>query len=238
MTEKGERERTFKTFGPPVYLIPMKLRFLPLIAVLFFATPARADYFVWKDEKTGLSMTFPDTWKMQNNVKPQTIMTVMAPSDHDQPVCKVDVSPDKRYTIYPARYGDAVQRVAASTDFWKKYLQAYDTYTIDNVYDGAGLGRWFASYALVSYSEHFGTVLQTRRAIMFASLYNDKMYVVECSSLNHAYERWAADFKGVIKSIDFKKVFHELPTGEYANFLKNSEMYFWDQVGPEGTTAY
>lgn len=217
----------------------MKLRFLPLIAVLFFvATPAKADYFVWKDEKTGLSITFPDTWKVQSNLHPDTILTIMAPSDYDQPVCKVNVTPDKRYTIFPARYGDAVQRVAVSKPFWKSYLGNYDTQNIDNVYDGAGLGRWFASYALASYTQRFGTVMQTRRAIMFASLYNDKLYVVECSALNHAYERWALDFKSVIKSVDFKKAYHELPHGEYANFLKNSELYFWAQPGPEGTTGY
>ena len=216
----------------------MKLRFLPLIAVLFFAAPAKADYFVWKDPETGLSVTFPDTWKVQSNVRPDTILTVMAPSDHDQPVCKIDVTPDKRYTIFPARYGDAVQRVAVSTPFWKSYLASYDNYHIDHVYDGAGLGRWFASYALASYAQHFGTVMQTRRAIMFASLYNDKLYTIECSSLNHAYERWALDFKGIIKSVDFKKAYHELPHGEYANFLKNSELYFWAQPGPEGSTAY
>lgn len=216
----------------------MKLRYLPLIAVLFFAVPARADYFVWKDEKTGLSVTFPDTWKVQSNVRPNTILTVMAPSDTDQPVCKIDVTPDKRYTLYPARYGDAIQREAVSTPFWKAYLGNYDSQHIDNVYDGAGLGRWFASYALASYTQRFGTVMQTRRAIMFASLYNDKLYTVECSSLNHAYERWALDFKSIIKSIDFKKAYHELPHGEYENFLKNSEHYFWAQPGPEGTTAY
>ncbi len=216
----------------------MKLRLLPLIAALVIATPAKADYFDWKDEKSGLTITFPDTWKRVSNAAPDTIMTIIAPSDNDQPVCKVNVSEDKRYTIFPAEYGDAVQRVAVSKPFWEKYLGAYDDYEIGSVHDGAGLGRWFASYALASYTQRFGTVMQSRRAIMFASLYNDKLYVVECSALAHAYERWALDFKGVIKSVDFKKAYHELPTGEYANFLNEAELYFWSQTGPEGTVAY
>jgi hypothetical protein len=216
----------------------MKLRLLPLIALLLFPTAAKADYFVWKDEKTGMTATFPDTWKTVNNLHPETILTIMGPAEKDQPVCKINVRDDKRFTIYPARYGDAVQRVAVSTGFWRSYMGNYDDYTIDRVYDGAGLGRWFASFALGSYSQRFGTAMQTRRAIMYASLYNDKLYVLECSTLNHAYERWAADFKGIIKSVDFKKAYHELPHGEYANFLKESELYFWAQTGPEGTTAY
>jgi len=148
------------------------------------------------------------------------------------------VNDDRRYTIFPARYGDDVQKVAVSQPFWKSYLSRYDGFLIGNVYDGAGLGRWFASYALASYNQRVGTVTQSRRAVMFASLYGDKLYVVECSSLAHDYERWDGDFRGIIKSIDFKKFYHELPTGDYANFLKESEQFFWAPQGPLGTTAY
>jgi len=216
----------------------MMLRLFIFIAVLALPTVAKADYFVWQDEKTGLSLTFPDTWKMQSNAGDDTIVTVAGPGDTEQPVCRVDARPDGRYTIFPARYGDAVQKVAVSKEFWDKYLGQYSGYNLGTMYDGAGLGRWFASFAMASYKREFGSVLQQRRAIMFASLYYDKLYVVECSALAHGYERWEADFKGIIKSVDFKKAFHELPTGEYANFLKGSEMYFWSQTGPEGTVGY
>jgi hypothetical protein len=216
----------------------MKLRHLPLFAALLFPVPAKADIFLWQHEKTGLTITFPDTWKTVNNANPDTVLTIVAPSEKDAPVCRVDVRDGKRYTIFPAKYGDAVQKVAVSSKFWQDYYAQYDNQKIDHVYDGAGLGRWFASYALASYNRNFGTVLQTRRSIAFASLYNDKLYILECSTLNHAYERWAVDFKGIIKSVDFKKAYHELPTGEYQNFLTKAETYFWAQTGPEGTTAY
>ncbi len=213
-----------------------------LTALVLFASvlpgTAKADYFVWQDEKTGVSVTFPDTWKVQNNAGPDTVLTIQAPSKNDQPVCKIDVSPDRRYVIFPPRYGDDVQKVAVSKPFWQSYMAQYDDYYLNNVYDGAGLGRWFASYATATYSRHFGTVMQQRRGLMFASLYNDKLFIIECSALNHAYERWAADFQSVIKSVDFKKAYHELPTGEYANFLKEADLYFWSQTGPDGTTIY
>lgn len=216
----------------------MILRLALFALILTFPGIAKADIFTWQDQETGLSITFPDTWKMTNNANPDTILTVIGPSENDQPVCRIDVRDDKRYTIFPAKYGDAIQKVAVSDRFWKEYYANYDTPQVDYMFDGAGLGRWFASYALASYSRYFGTVLQTRRSIAFASLYNDKLYIVECSTLNHAYERWAVDFKGIIKSVDFKKAYHELPTGEYANFLHNAETYFWAPQGPEGTTAY
>lgn len=214
------------------------LRFLSFLLVFLSPLTAKADYFVWQDEKSGLSVTFPDTWKMQNNVHPDTVLTVMGASPNDQPVCRIDVREDKRYTIFPPRYGDAVQEVAVSTPFWNRYLQQYDSYNIENVYDNAGLGRWHASYALASYTRRFGSVIQQRRAIMFASLYNDTMFMIECSALNDGYERWALDFQSVIKSVDFEKAYHEIPTGDYANFLEDVDQLFWAQTGPDGTVIY
>lgn len=200
--------------------------------------PALADYYLWQDPKSGLTVTFPDTWKTQNNRNPDDVLSISAPSAGDDPTCKIKVSEDRRYMIYPARYGKAVQRDAVSLPFWKSYMAHYDDYTIDRVYDGGGLGRWHASYATGSYLKRDGTVFQQRRAIMFASLYNDTVYIVECSTLNHAYERWENNFRSVIKSIDFKKAYHELPQGYYDDFLTGATQYFWTQTGPEGTVGY
>ncbi len=213
-------------------------RILLFIAILIFPLSAQADYFLWQDSESGLTMTYPDTWKKQNNRNPDDALTILAPSNGDDPTCKIRISDDKRYVIYPADFGDAVQRDSTSIEFWKSYFAGYDDYTIDQVYDGGGLGRWHASYATGSYDVRNGTAHQVRRGIMFASLYYNKLYVVECSSLNHAYERWDNDFRSIIKSIDFKKMYNERPTGEYADFLSGSEKYFWAQTGPEGTTQY
>ncbi len=213
--------------------------FLLIFSVpLFVVNPAQADYFLWQDADSGLTVTFPDTWKTQNNRNPDDVLSISAPSNGEDPTCKIKVSDDRRYMIYPSDFGDAIQREAVSIPFWKTYYSLYDEYTIDRVYDGGGLGRWLASYALGSYSKRDGTAFQQRRAIMFASLYNDKMYMVECSALNHAYDKWDNDFRSIIKSIDFKKAYHERPTGDYANFLKKADLYFWAQTGPEGTVAY
>lgn len=216
----------------------MMLRLFIFVVVLAMPTLAKADYFVWQDDKTGLTLTFPDTWKLQNNANPDTIATIAGPSDNAQPVCRVDARDDKRYMIFPVRYNDAVQKVAVSKPFWDKYLSQYDGYTLGGVYDDAGLGKGNASYAVASYKSTLGTVMQDRRAVMFASLYGNKLYVVECSALAHGYDRWEMDFRGIIRSIDFKKFYHELPTGEYANFLKDAELYFWSPSGPEGTIVY
>lgn len=199
---------------------------------------AKADYYLWQDAKSGLTVTFPDTWKKQNNQNPDTVLTIEAPDNLGKPICKINVSDDHRYVIFPPKYGDAVQRDAVSTEFWKSYMALYDQYRLDKIYDGGGLGRWLASYAQGSWTLREGTVNQSRRGIMFASLYYDKLYVVECSSLNHAYDSWENDFRSIIKSIDFKKIYHERKTGDYADFLAKADKYFWSQTGPNGTIGY
>jgi hypothetical protein len=215
------------------------MKYLLLISLLIFPSVAKADYFVWQDAKTGLSLSYPDTWKKQSTNGVHEIFQIEAPSDGDNPVCKVSASKDKRFVIFPPDYGDAVQRTAVSVPFWKSYMALdYDDYVIDKVYDGGGFGRWHASYATLAYNVREGTQMQSRRGIAFASLYYDNMYIVECSALAQGYEKWEKDFRSIIKSIDFKKIYNERAIGEYADFLSGSEMYFWAQTGPEGTTEY
>ena len=217
---------------------PMTRILLALTVFLLSTLPAKADYFLWEDPKSGLTMTFPDTWQRQSHRHPNEVLRIVAPSEGEDPVCSVQIADDKRYTIFPANYGDAVQREAVSLPFWKSYLANYDDYNIERIFDGGGLGRWRASYIFSSYFKHDGSVMQQRRGIMFASLYHDKVYTVECSTLNHAYEPWGPNFRSIIKSIDFQKTFHEHSTGNYADFLKDADLNFWAQTGPEGTAAY
>ena len=214
-------------------------RILLTLAVLVLTiTPAKADYFLWEDPKSGLTMTFPDTWERQQVRHTDEILRITAPSNNEFPTCAVKTMKDKRYTIFPADYGDAVQKTAVSIPFWQKYMASYDDYTLDRVFDGGGLGRWLASYAFGSYSMRDGTAMQSRQAIMFASLYYDTLFIVECSTINGAYDQWNPIFRSIIKSIDFKKAYHEHMTGNYANFLKEADKIFWAQTGPEGTASY
>ena len=214
------------------------LRIFLFIAVLCFPLAAQADYFLWEDPKTGLTVTFPDTWKTQTNVNPDDILTISGYSADADPVCTIKAVKDGRYKMYPADFGTAVQKDAVSVPFWRDYMGHYDEYTLNKVFDGGGLGRWIASYAYASYDVRKGDIYQKRRAIMFASLYYDTLYTVECSALNHGYDLWDGNFRSVIKSIDFKKAFHNHPQGEYDNFLRDARHHFWAQTGPEGTVNY
>ena len=185
-----------------------------------YAPQARADVFVWQDPETGLFVSFPDTWKVLNNQQPDTVFTIRAPGELDEAVCRIRVRQDRRYLIYPPRYARSAQRQAYSQDFWDAYLTGeYNRYTVKEMNELAGLGRGFASMALASFTQQEANIEVDKGGLMFAALYHDKAYIVECSAYIAAYDKWNDEFQAVIDSIDFKKEIFEIPTGNYRDFL-------------------
>ncbi len=207
-------------------------------ALILTPLSAKADYFVWQDPDSGLTLTFPDTWKQQSNQQPDDILTIQAPaSDNAQPICRVRVRDDARALIFPPEYSRSVQKTFVSQKFWKDYLATYDNFMTGPIYEG-GLGRGFASYTTASFTRRDGTVHQTRSGILFASLYYDKLYIVDCSSLADNFNQWMDPFRSIVKSVNFRKTHHEKDYGDYANFLKKADYFTWSQTSPVGTTAY
>lgn len=212
------------------------MRFIRLAALgllMGMAVPqaAQADYFVWNDPQSGLSLTYPDTWQQIHSQDPGDVMTVMAPSGRALAQCRVSVGDEGRFSIFPPRYGNSVQRVAFSEDFWHAYLAQYDNHTIDVLHDGAGLGRGHASYAVASYRSAVPGPEMERRALMLVSHYADRVYVTECSAHADAFDLWQPIFLSVAKSVDFRKVHHETTVGHYRNFLNDPNLVFMDTDG-------
>lgn len=195
-----------------------------LVAAAGWGAAARADVVVWQDADTGLSLSWPDTWEIVNAADPDDIVTLAAPGRGDDAVCRVRARTDRRYMIYPSRYAWAVQRVAYSKAFWYDYLEGeYRDATIRDFGEPAGIGRGFASYALADFIQPGPGRDTLRRGLMTASLYHDTAYIVDCSALAGAYARWAPMFRSIMKSVDFKKAIHEVPSGHYRNFLQDEE---------------
>lgn len=198
------------------------MRFFVLTVISFLlsvATPAAASVSVWEDARTGLVFSFPDTWQTVTNADPDTIVTIMAPSGRAHASCRVRVRADERFTIYPPHLDWAVQRVAYSTDFWNQYLGEYEDVQLFRVTDGAGLGRGFATYALAKYSSAVPGPYMRRKGMLFASLYNGNLYILECSSHEDAFSTWQPLFLSIAKSVDFKQTHTIYPYGYYRNFL-------------------
>ena len=206
----------------------MRLAFVGFLglALFFFGIPARADYFVWRDHLTGLSLSFPDSWLVVANKEPDDLVTVMAPGGRGNAVCRVRAREDRRYLIYPPRFSAAIQKIDYGAAFWETYLGEYEDARLESVKDESGLGRGFASTAVADYRSAVPGPYMSRKGLMFASLYNGRAYITECSSHRDAFSRWKDDFLSIAKSVDFRKAHHEVLTGDYRNFMKDPFLPF------------
>lgn len=190
-----------------------------LILLVIGTTSARAEVFVWKDPHSGVSLSFPDRWALTHNQKPDDIITITAPiitDANDHAACRIRAREDHRFSIYPARFHDEIQRVYFGPTFWNSYIAEYDRGRIDHVHDNAGLGLAHASYAEITFRDLSGV---SKHGIALAGLYNNKLYIFECAAKFDAFHKWKDAFGGILKSVDFEKIIQQNPTGQYRNFL-------------------
>lgn len=203
-----------------------------LIASAFIslsASSATAEVFHVGSDAGRFSLSFPDTWAQSHNQKPGDVLTIWAPGENDYASCRMRVEDDRRYVIYPVNYSAEIQRSAYSKDFWFDYLNEYTDPHLAYVTDVGGLGRGFASYAEAFYTTAVGPKV-AKQAIMFASLYNDKAYILECSAEISAYPMWHQSFLSVAKSVDFTKIISEHRTGHYdPGFLSREPLIIYGE---------
>ncbi len=208
-----------------------------LIAGLFCSSTflnAQAEVFFIEDQNDRFSITFPDLWDRISDQKSDDKLTVAGQGVNDHAICRVRVRNDRRFIIYPSEFGSAIQKVAVSEDFWKNYLGDYDDVSVEAFKDESGLGRGHASMVEASYITSQGATVR-KRGIMFASLFYDQLYVLDCSSEASVYEKWRPAFLGIIKSVDFDPVMYDNPNGHYRRFQDDMAV---EVVGPNDLDAY
>ncbi len=194
-----------------------------MCSAAFSFSQVRAEVFVIEDQQNSFSLSFPDSWATTTNQKPDDKLTIAGPGVNDYAVCRVRVRQDKRYAIYPVAFSDPVQKVAYSREFWTDYLGEYEDIIVDAFKDESGVGKAFASTAEASFMSTDGTPVR-KRGIMFAGLYFDRAYIVDCSSEQTLYDKWRPQFLSIIKSVDFSKMIHEFPNGDYRKFQEDPEV--------------
>lgn len=197
---------------------------LAVLGLGAWSSQAKADYFYVQDPVSKLTVSYPDTWRRVYNQKTDDTITLAAPGVDQFSSCRIRIRDDKRYAMYPASFDPANNRNLFTEDFWKEYLAEYPLYRIDGINNEAGLGRGFASEVQATYIS-FDDPRQQKQAVIYASLYNDKIYIVDCSAKIEYFQRWFPDFIGIAKSIDFRKEQHEFTGGEYRNFLADDPTF-------------
>lgn len=185
------------------------------LALCAFNGEARADYVVWQDAKTGVSLSYPDDWKPVNNQQPDDRLTVALPSGEDHAQCRVRVNEEGRHLIYPQRFREDILKTDFAAQFWDDYTANYQGTKIHDMTDGASLGRSYASMITASYMTAPDDPQEFRMGVMAVSPYYDQVFLVDCSSTAESFGAYKDIFMSFMKSINFQKTFHELTIGDY-----------------------
>ncbi|MCD8497456.1 MAG: hypothetical protein LRZ85_04860 [Alphaproteobacteria bacterium] len=188
------------------------------------SSPAQADLFYLQDPVSKLSVAYPDTWRRVYNQKPDDVITIAAPGVENFASCRIRMREEKRFAMYPARFDGANNRSLVNEGFWDEYLAEYPVYKIEAVTMDTGLGRGAASEIQATYYS-FDDPRQQKQAVIYASLYNNKIYIVDCAAKVDAYQRHYPQFKNIIKSIGFRKEQHELRSGDYRDFTTDDPTF-------------
>lgn len=219
--------------------MPKIFHFILGFVLCFAAFDARAEIFVWKDGLTNISLSFPDRWAVVNNQKPNDILTIAGPTNrdntNDMPQCRMRVHDDKRFAIYPARYDGAIQRLNVSGEFWDQYVNEFDNATVLDMRNDAALGQGYASFAHFRYEVPFGDGI-AREGMAFASLYNNKINVFECASVEGTFSKWERSFYGIAASVNLYGIRSGHPHGYYRDFMDDKTLRIHNRRPVEGYT--
>ena len=192
---------------------------------------SQADYYVWKDGKTGVSMSYPDTWETVSNRAPDDVITLLAPNDDGgTPQCRVRARDDSRFEYYPMKFSADVQKKAYSKEFWDDYLASHDSVIIHEFHEVSGIGRGYGSSVVASYKTTHPVEGQQRSALAAVGLYNGTAYIFECSADTIVFNDWYPHFGSILKSIDTKKVTHELVQGDNPEMSGHNTVGFKDKT--------
>ncbi|HRQ61227.1 MAG TPA: hypothetical protein PLO23_06935 [Alphaproteobacteria bacterium] len=188
------------------------------------ASSAHADYFYVQDPVTDISLSYPDTWRRVYNQKTDDVMTIAAPGVENFASCRMRMRDEPRYKIYPASFDGANARDLFTEEFWTEYLAEYPLARIDSIASDGGLGRGAGSVLEATYIS-FDDPRQQKQAIITASLYNNKIYILDCAAKVEHFERHYPSFRNIAKSVGFAKQTHELPGGDYRNFMADDPTF-------------
>lgn len=207
-----------------------KIGLFTVLSTVLLAGPVKAEYFVVRDPETKLGAAYPDTWRRVHNQKPDEVFSFAAPGVSDFAGCRVRVRAEERFKIYPARFSDNLARTVLDKEFWEEYLAENRGYRINDLHMNTGLSRGFGSHVHANYMS-YDDPGQQKQAVIFASLYNNNVYVVDCSSKIEVFDKWYPQFMSFIKSVSFDKQVHELPNGHYRPFMMDCPT--WVRNGPD-----
>ncbi len=195
---------------------------LTLLFVLNFTT-AKAEIFTWFNKETGVNISYPDTWQVAHNQKPDDLITLQAPGERDYASCRIRKRDDDRILIYPSDYERDLQHFFIGFDFWSNYVGEYSGTILHRIQSSRGFVNTIAGSAEYTFISSAGPKT-LMRGIAFAGYDSGDVYIFECSAEYGSYDRWHPVFQSILKSA-YKPIYEPLiPSGNYRPFLSDKAL--------------
>lgn len=189
-----------------------------LIAV---SAPAAADTFVWQDPRGDYTMSFPDTWRIQTEDTPSTMLRIAGPLAEDNATCRMQVDADGRLKIYPKRLTDEAVVETLDQDFYDQQVAQHPDSRVIAYYAPASMGGKGDATAVQYVFNDDGNPMY---GVMIGSIYGGKRYVANCSSKMEVYDRWSPVFASILDSVELKSKYHPFAIGYYRDFLMDPKL--------------
>ncbi len=191
------------------------------LAALMAVVPmtAEASMFVWKDKTLGIGFSFPDTWTIQTQDVPGTVIRVAAPIGDDAATCRIRSAQDGRVQIYPKDLMGTAMRGKLDHAFWDHEVAQYSNGAVADYATTQKPGAIDVSAVHVSYTEESGNGPRQMSGSMIATIYGGTRYVISCAAKQEEYEKYVETFASIMESVELDAKYHPFATGYYRNFL-------------------
>lgn len=183
------------------------------LALVFTPHVVMAKSYTVFDSEFGFVFNFPDSWKSQGSLADGEKIHLV--SSKGEAECKLSAVEDRRFLVYPRRFDKEILSQEFDWSYWEDVTADYQDrfFHFDNV---GSIGRGDARYTVVDYSSNDG---QSKREVIYASLYGDMYFVARCYTDQNLYDEYVDHFMSMIGSIDFKPAYSAYNNGYYRNFM-------------------
>ena len=203
--------------------------FTTVFATVFatvFSGHAKANIFVFEDERFGITISFPDTWRVQQGNAADDVILIRQESGLANAQCQIKAHTDRRFIIYPRRYLRDILARELGPDYWTGQLSNFENAEVVDFNFLAGFGRGDASYVKADFIDRKFIDPLEMRGIFFASIYGPVAYMAFCAAERDRFEALAPLMGSIISSVGFPKSYDETLTGDYRSFLSSGKMRY------------
>jgi len=188
---------------------------------MLVANKASANYFIWNDADNDFTLSYPDTWQMQNPKTDDSRIRITSPIMEDRASCQVETYKDGRLNVYPKPLMVKAVEELLNKQFWDdKVAGMYKDSKVTEFFSPSIMGgRGDATAVRYAYSDDYDDARMY--GAMIGSVYGGKRFIVECTALKTKFDDYSDLFSRIMESVQLEQRYSPFAIGYYRDFLSD-----------------